>query len=299
MKNSKLLDFLKSEEQTTAKYSGREEYDTEEFKLVAPARPKNESKRLDEFLGNYNFYSNSIALRIQSSKAIEQFKNVQSFQLNQIANGKFHFKKDRKEILLLKYDMWTRWFYEVENYLIEMSSEYPDLVLEQTHVDFIIDLCNKTSNVYKKIIDENDRYFDKDFCGVWLSGHELSYELMLMRINRLVGYKFDVGFAMLGQIIIEIMQYTLIEIHELNGLYQHFHEDNELCEMPFLVFTNLDKVCKKFTDKHLIIRRLKIYKKYFNITELYIKNYSDDQFNHAIFDKIEELGISINYRMNF
>lgn len=260
------------------------------------------TNRIDNFLNSYHFYSNSIDFRIQSSKAIEKYKNVQSFQLNQITNGQFFFKKDRKEILLLKYDMWTRWIYEVENYLIEMSNLYPKLILEEEHVDFMIELSEKTCQKYKDIMTNSDKqFFDPSFVEIWLSGHELSYEIMIERIKELNGHRFDIGFNILVDNIIETMQYTLIELHELNGLYQHFHNSVtlDLSNLPFLIFTDLDKVCKQFFNKHLIIRRLKVYKKYFDIKELYIKNYSNNRFDPEIFDKIEELGIKINYRLNF
>lgn len=296
MNNSRLLDFIHNEEIETQKYANRNESET--FTKVE-SQSEISTERLDNFLENYNFYSNSIDLRIQSSKSIEHFKNVQSFQLNQIANGNFHFNKDRKEILLLKYDMWTRWLYEVENFLIEMSSDFPDLILEQQHIDYIVKLCEKTSKKYKETIDKQFQYFNKEFARIWLSAHEIAYELLVLKIKSLVGYKFSLGFSVITNNLIEIMQYTLIELHELNGLYQYFRDQNGLCKHPFLIFTSLDKVCKKLTNKHLIIRRLKTYKEHFDITELYIKNYSEDQFDSEIFDKIEELGIKINYRMNF
>ena len=90
-----------------------------------------------------------------------------------------------------------------------------------------------------------------------------------------------------------------IELHEINGLYQHFHDEQNECEIPFIIYTNLDAVRKQISGEHLITNRLKIYKKFFNITQLFIKNYSENQFDQEIFDEIESLGININYRMNF
>lgn len=257
------------------------------------------SERLENFLDTYTFHSNSIDFRIHSSKSLEKFKNVQSYQLNQIANGKFYFTKDRKEILLLKYDMWYRWLLEVENYLIEMSSKNQRKILDENCIHNIIELSDKTCNVYKQtMLNDKTEYFDQQFVEMWLAGHESAYELLKLKINSLIGYKFDISFDIMVDNLIELMQFTLVELHELDNLFKYCNEEeNE--KIPFLAFTNLDRVCNKLTDKYLIINRLKVYMKHFEIKEIYLKNYSDRQFDMRIFDLIESFGVKIDYKSNF
>lgn len=258
------------------------------------------TERLNNFLDSYNFYSNNIDFRIVSSKAIEKFKNVQAFQLNQITNGKFYFKKDRKEILLLKYDMWSRWIYEIENLFIEMLSHSSSTLIEWSHIIHLISLADKMNDKYKEVmLKERRDFFDENFVKIWLKGHKNAYNLLIQKFRDLLGYQFNIAFPMIVENVIQMMRYTLIELHELNGVYSYF-EDSETCEpMPFMIYTDLDKVsCREF-DRHLIIDRLDIYREHFDIKELYIKNYSDNPFDPEIFDEIEERGIKINYRLNF
>ena len=260
-----------------------------------------QTQRLDNFLGSYRFFSNSIDFRIKSSKLIEKFKNVQSFQLNQLSNGKFYFEKDRKEILLLKYDMWTRWIYEVENYLIEMSSESEDLILTTNHMNFLKELAFKTSDVYSDIIfKKHPDKFNQDFSSIWHQCHTSSFDFLIESFDKVVGYRFDIGFSVIIQNLLDLMQYTLIEIHELNDVFKMFEGTPEKSKgIPCLIFSDYDDMYHASHKEHLIVLRLKTYLKHFNIKELYIKNYSDRPFDMRVFDTIEELGIKINYRMNF
>lgn len=262
-----------------------------------------QTNRVDKFLDSYNFYSNNIDFRICSSKAIEKFKNVQSFQLNQIANGNFYFKKNRKEILLLKYDMWARWIYEIENLFIELSGDCTHIV-EQDHVNYISRLSYKTLDKINHIILEaHKEYFDSEFSSIWIETHQKVFNFFMIELKGLIGVRFDLAFAIIIDTVIEMMQYTLIELHELNGLYSHFYDDHQegfnKCELPFLIYSKLDKKHLKITSEYIIKERLNIYQKYFDLSEIFVKNYSDERINPELFDQLESTGIKINYKLNF
>lgn len=265
------------------------------------------TERYKNYLSSYVMHTNSIHFRISSSKAIEKWKNVQSFQLNQIANGKFYFSKDRKEILLLKYDMWSRFIYEVENLLIELSGNHPENIVQQEHMDSINELANKTGSVYEDaILNKFKENFDEDFSRLWINVHSSSFDLVIFQMKSLIGYTFEHAFTMLVDILTKAMQYTLIEIHELNCMFCHFVDDS-LCgnrhtdkiDIPFLIYTPFDVTNDKLLKTTLIKKRFDLIRERFDLKEIYIKNYCDERIPSEVFDYIESSGVKINYRMNY
>jgi hypothetical protein len=268
------------------------------------------TKRYKKFLENYEFYPNSVHFRIYSSKALEKFKNVQSFQLNQISNGKYYFSHDRREILLLKYDMWSRWLYEVENLMIELSGNHPEFIIDKKDIELIISLAEKTSETYKNVIlHKHSESFDQIFTNIWLKIHESPFRYMVEKIKDLIGYNFETTFIKIVDILVEVMQYTLYEIYELDSVICKFTKKCSEC--------NEEDGCKKIKDKDecifliitemaykshdkikicLITERLKYYKEHFNIDEVYFKNYTDGKIKSRLIDEIERENIKINFR---
>lgn len=266
-------------------------------------------RRLETFLENYAFFSNNIGFRIKSSKALEKWKNIQSFQLNQIANGKYHFHPQKREILLLKYDLWTRWITEIENLMIEMSENSPENVITEEQICGIIKLADKTTSVYKDIIlDKHKDRFHNLFSKAWLETHELVYDIMLTEVRGLAGFRFDISFTALVDILSSVMQYTLLELHELNDLFCYYNKDSveenkgktfEEINTPFMIITKMDELSYNLTGKYLVVERFKIYKKRFGITSTFFKNYSGQQIPKEIFEQIEETGTNIKYKLNY
>lgn len=269
------------------------------------------SARYDDYLSTYKFYPNSIQFRIQSSKAIEKFKNVQSFQLNQLINGKFFFARDRRELLLLKYDMWSRWIYEVENFCIELSGK--SSVISSKEIDHILDLAVKTTETYESVINiQHKNAFDANFTKIWLETHQLSFEFFVKLLRKLNGLRYDTFFMRVIDIIVQQLQYTLTEIHELDSLFckrnmlcamcsipedcSHAKHCESLDETPFMIFGNMESSYYGETGKCLVVERLKIYSKYFDIHEIYFKNYTDESLDEFLIQRVEDIGIKIDYK---
>lgn len=271
------------------------------------------SNRFHRFLDNYSFFPNSIEFRISSSKAIEKWKNTQSFQLNQIVNGKFQFHPNEKEVFLLKYDMWSRMIYEIESLMIELSHRNHDGCISTEEVDFVIELSDKTLAIYEEILTKKHPHrFNKDFLDIWRASHSMMYNLMIHQIRGIVGYDYEIAFSMLTDIISKGMQYTLIELHELHELnalfcffdsYQYVDgfgcKSNSIYNIPFMIITDMDHTSKNLIGEYMILDRLKIYREYFDIKELYFKNYSANPIPIQIFDTIEDSGVNINYKLNY
>lgn len=271
------------------------------------------SLRYQNFLNGYQFYSNSINFRILSSKSLEKFKNVQAFQLNQLANGKFYFSLNKREVLLLKYDMWSRWIYEIENLCIELLRNEEARKVTKNDIDLIILLANKTSEKYTSIIlQENTDKFDKEFCKIWLELHQYTYNFMINQIRHLVGLSYPMMFSKLIDLLINILQYTLFEIHELDILFCNSKNNCEYCDdklicnhnenkmvnsdnlLSFIIISNFTKTYQEITGTCLIDKRIEIYKKYFDIKEIYFKNYTDEKIPFNLINSIEKHNIKLN-----
>jgi len=270
------------------------------------------SRRYNNFLNNYEFYPNSVHFRIHSSKALEKFKNVQAFQLNQLANGKYHFAPDRREILLLKYDMWSRWLFEIENLMIELSGNHLELKINEKDINTIISLALKTSETYKEVISiRHPESFNESFVKIWLDSHEVVFSYMISAIKQIKGFSFDIAYSKIVDILVEVMQYTLIEIYELDSVFCKLKikcedcPENYICpknkkddskEDIFIVITPLIEKCFKLTGVCLASERIKVYEKHFNFKEIYLKNYTDAHLPERTVLEIENLGTAINYR---
>lgn len=260
------------------------------------------AKRCASYLDAYNFYPNSIAFRICSSRALERWKNVQSFQLGQLVNGKYFFSKDRREILLLKYDLWSRWLYEIENLCIA-SASMGIQTATQDHVDTMIALSEKTTSTYKHLMTNQEKAnFDEQFVKIWLEVHELPYKYLIEEITESVGLDFETLFTKLTTALVAVMQHTLIEIHELDMLLCK----NDDCltsisatlsnEPHFVIITGFVYQVFASLGQCLICNRLRVYRKYTDLNSVYIKNYTDRPIRPKLIENIENLGITIDFR---
>lgn len=173
-------------------------------------------KRLDDFLDNYQFYSNSVEFRIKSSKAIERFKNIQAFQLNEIKNGRYKFSKSRRELLLLKFDLLSKVLYESENLCIQFYNEqYASNVV----VESVVSLVSKASYLYNKIIKEDHPgAFDPIFSNIWIEMFSINEHLFKKQILSLEGAEFSVFFNNLVDTVSALLQNSTFELFELDVL---------------------------------------------------------------------------------
>lgn len=268
--------------------------------------------RFKDYLGSYNFYPNSVQFRTASSKALERWKNVQSFQLSQLIKGKFFFSKDRREILLLKYDLWSRWLYEVENICIERAGDDNKRVTN-ADIDLIIALSDKTTQIYKNLmLVEHNANFDNRFLNIWLELHETPQKYLIHQIRTLDGLTFEDFFTKLTAVLTSVMQYTLIEIHELDMILCKVENTCETRKytaectdkkmllhkdvVPFIIITDLIDHVFAALGKCLVCERLKVYRKYIHFEVIYLKNYTDAPINPLLIQNIEKLGYQVDFR---
>lgn len=266
------------------------------------------TERYNNFLNYYNFLPNSVTFRISSSKELEKWKNVQAFQLGQMINGKFFFSRDRREILLLKYDLMSRLLYELENYCIEKLAENK-LLADDFDVTTITNLCEKTCDKFKKLMkEENADKFDQEFLKIFLDIHDYMTFYLTQSIKEMIALDYEKMFRKIVEISCDIMQNTLIEIYELDVLMCKMNLDlynTPECiqktgnsPIPFVIVSNFSEKVFKTLGICLISERLSIYRSYYDVHEVYLKNYTDHPINELLIDRLEKFKFNINYKMS-
>lgn len=288
--------------------------------------------RLNHFLENYEFYPNSVDFRIVSSRALEKFKNVQAFQLNEIRNGKYKFGKSRRELLLLKFDLLTRVLTETENLCIQ---HYHDNVASQFIVDSASHMLTKSRKLYNKIITEDHKdSFDDVFSKIWLDMTSTVEYVINGNMQKLIGCTLEVFFTEFVNIVSRSIQNSTFELFELdvhmsknghvdpmeNNLSIEPHatlnnlqtrslenfRDDELnkihdrrksrdSECLMIVISNQTNTANEYTQHHLK-NKIEIYLNNFDIKHIFFKNLSDSPIKFDVIKLVESYGIPLDLR---
>lgn len=173
------------------------------------------NSRLNSFLDSYKFYPNNIDFRIISTKAIERFKDLQAFQLNEIRNGMYVFGASKRELLLLKYDLTSKVLTEIENLCIEHNSVTNTATSEVINAS--LELYKKAHKVFTDIVlTHKKENFDHKFTKVWLEVHEIVHEIIVEKVIDLEGLNLLIFFDEIVNIIAQKMECTLMEIYEID-----------------------------------------------------------------------------------
>jgi len=247
----------------------------------------NRANRVENYLNNYTFYTNSVDFRIVSSKALEKWKNIQAFQLNQLVNGNHYFEKSVREVLLLKYDLWSKFIYEVENFCIEIYKSKND-PLNSFDVDTIETLLNATIDKRVQIIADNQTAFNHEFIEIWEKQHSTQIDFMKERVFELEGIPVKSAFVKLVDIISDMLVHALYEIFEIQTLMCSIKND----KLPFII---ISQNCKRASDVQRIIKRVEIYKESIDFTTVYLKNFSETNISEAIVNGLTDAGIHIDF----
>lgn len=269
--------------------------------------------RVDQFLENYDFSPNSIDFRIVSSKALEKFKNVQSFQLNEIRNGRYKFGSSRRELLLLKFDLLTRVLAETEKVCIQ--NYHNNEGTTELIVSYTLEMLRKSRKLYNEIITSHPELFDPVFAGIWTSMLDKKENLLIGGLTSLISKPLEIFFSSLVDIISSFIQNGTFELYELDvKLAKYGHTDKDYKEKiitlqgiettdfniyepkdMMLVISNLTNT----TNTHILSYvkdKLDIYINKFGISHVYFKNLSDHEISPNVIELVESLGLVIDYK---
>ena len=171
--------------------------------------------RLDNFLEGYIFYPNSVDFRIVSSKALEKFKNIQAFQLNEIRNGKYRFGKSRRELLLLKFDLITKVLHEAENLCIQCYHDN-NLVTDYI-INAVSEMIYKAKILYSEIVlEKHPDSFDLVFSKIWIQIIDTVESVITEKLQEMRGAALETFFGTLVDIISGSLQNSTFELFELD-----------------------------------------------------------------------------------
>ena len=171
--------------------------------------------------------ANNLLYRIASSSAISRFKMSQTATLKELyKNPDIEFSDDAKEILILKYDVWSQFVYTLEQFL---------LVERGASADAIIEFCNSIVSEIEEYY--NDTLMNDDKVGLniryiqlWTKIHHNLKELLFEDIktdikNIVLEASTDMVNAHVFDHIIthlaDILHYTLYEVFALDLLFYH------------------------------------------------------------------------------
>lgn len=263
--------------------------------------------RIGNFLEDYKFHPNSVDFRIISSKALEKFKNIQAFNLNEIRNGKYVFDKTRRELLLLKFDLITRVLHEIENLCIEHY--HTSKILTKEVLEYSFGLLDKARQKYKEVIRENPNEFDNEFSRIWIQISNISEYVESHEIANMVGQPLELYFSEFVSLITKYCQDSTFSLFELDlhvskqkyegtsnsvktGKELVTPEDNKKTLM--VVISNLTNSDKEYALAFLK-RKIDIYLSVFNIEKLFIKNMSERPIVIEVLKLLESFDIEIDY----
>lgn len=243
------------------------------------------------YMERYQYIKNNTDFRIATSEILVRYKKMQGFMLNDMTTGRNTFPEDVREIYLLKLDLWFYFLLTLEREWLSDRFE----VVNKGKVEEIIDLSNTVADKYREIIDTND----KDFCSttkkIWLEVHETLYDYLLVQFEATEGMDMCDAYSYIGSNLVEVMQATLYELHEINILNDRYFskhkEDNECV----LIFTDICPKYRETLGKCLIGKRYKVYKKYFDINTMIVRDYSTVGLTSKCLDTLDEYG-TVDYR---
>lgn len=257
-------------------------------------------KHLESYIENYSFNENNIQFRIHSSRSLETYKHFQSFNLNELVNGKFKFRKTSKEILLLKYDMWYRWLMRIEGYIVAHNAQ----TISKENIEQFINYSDSTNQLYSYIMSDHPEYFATCFTEKWKVVHSYLYEFLLTRLREMNGLSSVDFFAEASGVLTDVMNATVFELAELECMVflndvkindkpsnENLHEilEEDKSNAFFLIFNDICFEYDKTMSACLLSVRLDLYKKWFpSLDTIYLKNYTGKPISEKLFKEIKK-----------
>lgn len=256
----------------------------------------------------YKYTQNNIGFRRRSRRVLEDYLNMQVFNLDEIENGKFTFPHDIREIFLVKLDLWFRFLMKLEEQFVHIKTDK----LTRYDCETAIALMRTTAEKYKNTMGAYPDNFHPKLTPIWDEAHNSLFEYLIIKMREAENMSIIDAFDHIGYTLIEVLRTTLFELFELCGLEccnnscTFCDGDSENCiirnaDMAYLCLTDISFDYFNKTGKCLLANRLSIYKKHFNIDKVYIKVFSDfgmERMNDDCIRQIEELA-EIDYKRSF
>ena len=172
------------------------------------------------------YVSNNLQYRIATSSAISRFKMSQTATLKELYNNlDIEFSREAKEVLILKYDVWSQFVYTLEQFLlIERGCSADDII------SFCTEIIAHIEEYYNTTLS-NVSNIDHSYIDFWILIHHELKELFIKEIEedakKILSSKHSsnllnaILFETVTDKLSQILHYTLYELFTLDILFYH------------------------------------------------------------------------------
>lgn len=234
-----------------------------------------------------NIIRNNISFRIESSALMAKFKNHEYFILTEILNGKYEFSRTSKEIILLKFRLWTSWLDEIENAISFSEKE----TMTKEDVQNILYTALSIDRKYTSSLMSNSEVFDPVKTQCWLSVHKKTgFKYLVDSINSIHESTKIEAFTIIVDGLIEAMLMAMYELWEIKMVTSPEKKNK-------LAYTNINKQSYINGDSNCyLFERAKVYNEVYGATEFILENYTSglDFPGHKMVNLFESAGLTIN-----
>ena len=236
------------------------------------------------------YHRNNITFRIASSSALAKFKNMQANAFSQLTRQDIAFDSASKEVVLLEYDVFSKWLYGIEKYLLSAD--------ERTDVtDFlkreVFDSYKQNLLIIENIIEQHKDTFSDNVLEFTKLVHDYMTGFVKLAIAKKVNAIPAKAFGQIATILTCYLEHMLICMHEYNNNCVTKREHS---------FISLNDSClhfraNEFNELEPLIQRINFFKKHYALNSFMFKDYrlKKSEFDDvpAKLSKLSKLGIKI------
>lgn len=230
---------------------------------------------------------NNIEYRKNSSLSISRFKQHEHFILKEMTEGKTEFNRTSREIMLLKFRLWSRWISDTEDTIAFL----PDSAIKEEDLENLLYTMHIVDHKYTTSIMDNVHLFEEKQSRCWLEVHRLiAYEYVLDRVKSIVGMDKSTAFGVIIDAIIEAMLMAMYELWEISTIIDDNRENKiAYTNMCIECMSDSNEVCS-FTEAGMegctMLKRAKVYRDFYGADSFVAENYTCD--DHTIPEKVIE-----------
>ena len=245
---------------------------------------------MKDYITRYKYVKNNTSFRIATSEIQERYKKMQNFMLSEMSTGSNVFPEDVREIYLLKLDLWFYFLCIIERDWLNNPFE----ALDQNRLNEVLSVCSDISGKYNEVMHNNPENFNKSVLDPWSEVHYGLYEYLISKINKVSGMNMQDAYIYIGDNLIDVLKATLYELHEINILLNLYSERLAGPGEAVLLFSDICPSYFDETGKCLIGERYSVYKKYFDLNEIIVRDYSNTGMTSKCIESLSKYG-KINF----
>jgi hypothetical protein len=223
---------------------------------------------------------NNIEFRVASAAAIGEFKTAQAHTFLQVCRREFEFGLSAKEVVLLSYDRFSHWLFDIERDFLDASHKQTSQAL----IDKLVSLFHGELQVIEQICADNPEIFSKSIQEYVKCIHGYAAEDMQLVISQVADNKPSKAFIAVSECLTDYLQHLLLAMHEYNN-------NLVLRNAPFLCIGRYSLLPKK-DGYSSITERAAFFREVLGPHQTFIiKNFTDEALEESVISALEKSGI--------